>query len=58
MADELIEALRAGDLGLSRTTRVRFAKRQVLAFYPAVELLVEQGADLNPAWRVTALCTT
>jgi len=61
MANDLIEALRAGDLA-----RVRLAIRSDpqaaprpraiceaggLAFQPAIELLVKHGADLNAAWR-------
>lgn len=61
MGNELIEALRAGDLARVRTALRRdpqqarkprsICEAAGLAFQAAIELLVEQGADLNAASR-------
>jgi ankyrin repeat protein len=61
MANELIEALRAGDLrGVRAVLKAQpAAARQPRsiceaggsAFLPAIQLLVKHGADLNAAWR-------
>jgi ankyrin repeat protein len=61
MPNDLIEALRSGDLARVRKAiknDPRDARRPRalceaagLAFQPALELLVQHGADLNAAWR-------
>lgn len=61
MANDLIEALRAGDLARVRTAiqndpqaarRARvICEAAGLAFQQAIELLIQHGADLNAAWR-------